>query len=167
LFDLCPKALYKCTLMIKDDTYYMTLAIREAKQAREAGEVPVGAVIVDRDLQVIGQGHNAPISLNDPTCHAEIAAIRRAAMAQNNYRLPGTTLYVTIEPCIMCMGAIIHARIDRVVFGAKDPGWGAACSLYRMAEDPRLNHHPKVVSGICEEETRNLITGFFKDKRSR
>jgi tRNA(adenine34) deaminase len=143
------------------------LAIKEAKKAQAAGEVPVGAVIVGRDNRVIGYGYNAPISFNDPTCHAEIAAIRMAAQCSNNYRLTGTTLYVTIEPCIMCMGAIIHARIQRVVFGAADPKWGAACSLYRMSEDPRLNHHPEIVAGICEEQTSSLIKGFFKDKRSR
>lgn len=150
-----------------DDQFYMMLAIKEAKQARAAGEVPVGAVIVDRDNRVIGHGYNAPIASNDPTCHAEIAAIRMAAHSKSNYRLTGTTLYVTIEPCIMCMGAIIHARIHRVVFGAADPKWGAACSLYRMAEDPRLNHHPEIVAGICEEQTSSLIKGFFKNKRSR
>jgi tRNA(adenine34) deaminase len=150
-----------------DDQYYMMLAIREAEQAERMNEVPVGAVIVDRYHQVIGHGCNAPIASCDPTRHAEIAAIRMAAQHRNNYRLTGTTLYVTIEPCIMCMGAIIHSRIDRVVFGAADPKWGAACSLYRMAEDPRLNHHPEMVAGVCEDQTGNLMKHFFRNKRSR
>jgi tRNA(adenine34) deaminase len=150
-----------------DDQFYMMLAIKEAQKAKIANEVPVGAVIVDSHHRVIGQGFNAPISNCDPTSHAEITAIRMAAHKVNNYRPTGTTLYVTIEPCIMCMGAIIHSRIDRVVFGAADPKWGAACSLYRMAEDPRLNHHPEMVSGVCEEQSRNLIKHFFKNKRSR
>ena len=149
-----------------DDQYYMMLAIEEAEQAGRMDEVPVGAVIVDTHHQVIGHGYNAPIRTCDPTSHAEITAIRMAAQHRNNYRLTGTTLYVTIEPCIMCMGAIIHSRIDRVVFGATDPKWGAACSLYRMAEDPRLNHHPAIKAGVCEEQTRNLMKHFFRNKRS-
>ncbi len=149
-----------------DDQFYMMLAIKQAEQARLVDEVPVGAVIVDSHHRVIGHGFNAPVSTCDPTCHAEMTAIRMAARNRNNYRLTGTTLYVTIEPCIMCMGAIIHSRINRVVYGAADPKWGAACSLYRMAEDPRLNHHPEMVSGICEAQTRDLMKHFFKNKRS-
>ena len=148
-----------------NDEYYMMLAIEEAQNAQKIDEVPVGAVIVDEDHQVIGRGFNRPISNQDPTSHAEINAIRRACDRLNNYRLPHTSLYVTIEPCIMCMGAIIHARIGRVVFGAPDPKWGAAVSLYRMASDHRLNHSPEIVSGICEEETKALIKGFFRKKR--
>jgi tRNA(adenine34) deaminase len=159
--------LYISSAWTMDDQFYMMLAIKEAKQAQSLGEVPVGAVIVDNKNNVIGHGYNAPVSTCDPTCHAEISAIRMAACRQNNYRLTGTTLYVTIEPCIMCMGAIIHSRINRVVFGALDPKWGAVRSLYRMAEDHRLNHHPEIVSGICEEQTRNLMKCFFKNKRSR
>ena len=150
-----------------DDQFYMMLAIKEAKRAESIDEVPVGAVIVHKDDKVIGQGFNAPISANDPTSHAEINAIRMAAGKLGNYRLTDTTLYVTIEPCIMCMGAIIHSRIKRVVFGASDPKWGAACSLYRMAEDDRLNHAPEIVAGVCEEQTRNLMKRFFRNKRSK
>ncbi len=149
-----------------DDQYYMMLAIREAEQGGRMDEVPVGAVVVDTHHQVIGYGYNAPIHSCDPTSHAEITAIRMAARHRKNYRLTGTTLYVTIEPCIMCMGAIIHSRIDRVVFGATDSKWGAACSLYRMAEDTRLNHHPEIKAGVCEEQTRNLMKHFFRNKRS-
>jgi len=149
-----------------DDEYYMNLAILEAKKAAKIDEVPVGAVIVDKNKNDIGHGYNCPISSNDPTSHAEINAMRMASRAVKNYRLIDTTLYVTIEPCIMCMGAIIHARIKRIVFGAKDPKWGAAGSLYTMAEDKRLNHHPEIVSGICEEKTKQLIKDFFINKRS-
>lgn len=149
-----------------DDEYYMNLAILEAKKARKIDEVPVGAILVDKDKTIIGHGYNRPVSSNDPTSHAEINAIRMASRALNNYRLTDTILYVTIEPCIMCMGAIIHARIKRIIFGAKDPKWGAAASLYTMANDKRLNHQPEVVSGIYKDKARKLIKDFFKDKRS-
>ena len=152
---------------MKDDEYYMTLAIKEAQKAAAKDEVPVGAVIVDKNENIVGRGYNCPISSNDPTSHAEINAMRMAPGALNNYRLIDTILYVTIEPCIMCMGAIIHARIKRIVFGAKDLKWGAASSLYALADDKRLNHHPEVVSGIYEQETKQLIKNFFLNKRSR
>ena len=148
-----------------NDDDYMMLAIREAQKAEKIDEVPVGAVIVDENHQVIGRGFNRPISTNDPTSHAEINALRMAADILNNYRLTKTCLYVTIEPCIMCMGAIIHARINRVVFGAPDPKWGAAVSLYEMASDHRLNHSPEIVSGILKEESSLLIKNFFRKKR--
>ncbi len=150
-----------------NDEYYMNLAIMEAKKAADIDEVPVGAVIVNKDKEVIGYGYNSPISSNDPTSHAEINAMRMAAMSLNNYRLTDTSLYVTIEPCIMCMGAIIHARIKHLVFGANDPKWGAAGSLYNMADDKRLNHHPDIISGICKEKTKHLIKDFFMNKRSK
>ncbi len=152
---------------MKDDEYYMALAIKEAQKAAAIDEVPVGAVIVDKNKKVIGYGYNCPISSNDPTSHAEINAMRMACLVLNNYRLIDTVLYVTIEPCIMCMGAIIHARINRVVFGAKDPKWGGAGSLYCLAEDKRLNHHPEIVSGIYEETTKQLMKNFFLNKRSQ
>jgi tRNA(adenine34) deaminase len=145
----------------------MALAIKEAQKAAVIDEVPVGAIIVDENQKVIGSGYNCPISSSDPTSHAEINAIRMASRALKNYRLIDTVLYVTIEPCIMCMGAIIHARIKRIVFGAKDLKWGAASSLYALADDKRLNHHPEVVSGIYEQETKQLIKNFFLNKRSR
>jgi tRNA(adenine34) deaminase len=152
---------------MEDDYYYMNLAIREAQKAAQADEVPVGAVIVDHLGNIAGYGHNCPISSNDPTSHAEINAIRMACREFCNYRLPDTTLYVTIEPCIMCMGAIIHARIARIVFGASDPKWGAAGSLYTMSEDRRLNHQPEVISGIYQEKTKQLLKKFFTAKRSK
>ncbi|OGR58482.1 MAG: tRNA-specific adenosine deaminase [Desulfobacula sp. RIFOXYB2_FULL_45_6] len=149
-----------------DDEYYMNLALIEARKAAESDEVPVGAIIIDNGNHVIGYGHNCPITSHDPSSHAEINAIRMASKAMNNYRLVDTTLYVTLEPCIMCMGAIIHARIKRVVFSAKDPKWGAAVSLYQLADDKRLNHHPEINSGIFEEQTKHLIRNFFINKRS-
>jgi tRNA(adenine34) deaminase len=148
-----------------NDEYYMMLALDEAKKAKNHDEVPVGAIVVDPAGKVIGQGHNCPISENDPTSHAEIKAIRSACRRINNYRLAGTTLYVTIEPCIMCMGAIIHARIQRLVFGAPDPKWGAAVSLYQMGSDVRLNHQPEIIQGICAKQTRHIIKSFFEEKR--
>jgi len=120
---------------MKDDQYYMDLAIKEAYKAEQIDEVPVGAIIVDESGTIIGVGFNQPISSNDPTSHAEINAIRQASQVLNNYRLVNTSLYVTIEPCVMCMGAIIHARIKRVVYGAGELKWGAAGSLYNMAND--------------------------------
>ena len=150
-----------------NDEYYMSLAIKEAKKAAAINEVPVGAIIVDKNKKVVGSGYNCPISSNDPTSHAEINAMRMACLALNNYRLIDMVLYVTVEPCIMCMGAIIHARISRVVFGAKDPKWGAINSLYTMADDKRLNHRPEIVSGIYEEKTKQLIQKFFLNKRSK
>jgi tRNA(adenine34) deaminase len=149
-----------------DDEFYMHLALKEATRAGRKNEVPVGAVIIDEDNDVIGCGYNNPISSNDPTSHAEINAIRMASRTLKNYRLIGTTLYVTIEPCIMCMGAIIHARIKRVVFGAKDVKWGAVNSLYTMADDKRLNHNPEIESGICQDKAKNMIKDFFKKRRS-
>jgi len=152
---------------MKDDEYFMALAIKEAQKAADIDEVPVGAVIVDKNKKIVGSGYNCPISSNDPTSHAEINAMRMASRELNNYRLIDTVLYVTIEPCIMCMGAIIHARISRIVFGATDPKWGAAVSLYTMPEDKRLNHHPEIVSGIYEKKAKKLIKKFFLDKRSK
>ncbi|MBT8339903.1 MAG: tRNA adenosine(34) deaminase TadA [Desulfatitalea sp.] len=143
----------------------MGLAIAEAGKARDAGEVPIGAVLVDRDERIVALGHNQTIGRCDASAHAEMLVIRKAAWILKNYRLSSTTLYVTIEPCIMCMGAIIHARIARLVFGAHDPKWGAAGSLYDMAHDPRLNHQPELTSGVCMAECRDIIQVFFRDKR--
>jgi tRNA(adenine34) deaminase len=148
----------------KADEQWMQVALVEAARAREAGEVPVGALIV-RDGNVLACGRNSPISLRDPAAHAEILAIRAAAAAAGNYRLPGTTLYVTLEPCLMCAGAIIHARIDRLVFGAADPKGGAAVSLWRIFEDRRLNHAVAVTGGILQEACAEILSGFFRKKR--
>ncbi|MFO7666441.1 MAG: tRNA adenosine(34) deaminase TadA [Desulfobacterales bacterium] len=144
---------------------FMKIALEEAKKAGQNGEVPIGAVLVTEDDKILATTHNSTVSLSDPAAHAEILALRKAGNKLKNYRLLNTTLYVTIEPCIMCMGAAVHARIKRIVFGTHDPKWGAAGSLYNFAEDRRLNHTMDIVSGICEEECRNLIKEFFKKKR--
>lgn len=143
----------------------MSLAIEEAKKAGQKAEVPVGAVLVAESGDILSLAHNQPITLADPTAHAEILALRKAAQKVSNYRLLGATLYVTIEPCIMCMGAIVHARLARVVFGAKDPKWGASGSLYNVAEDARLNHRPEIIHGVCQDECRALMQEFFRSKR--
>jgi tRNA(adenine34) deaminase len=140
-------------------------ALLEANKALEKGEVPVGAVLVGPDGHILAKGYNQPISLNDPTAHAEVMALRRAGVLCKNYRLTDTTLVVTIEPCIMCMGAAITARVSRLVFGAFDLKTGAAGSIYNLADDPRLNHRIEVVSGVKEQECRLLIQDFFKSRR--
>ena len=144
---------------------YMRLALAEAEKAASAGEVPVGALIVDSGGRLLSRAHNRVVALADPTAHAEILAIREAASVVGNYRLLNTTLYATVEPCPMCAGAMVHARIDRLVHGAADPRWGAAGSLFQLAADPRLNHRMQVVGGICEEECRQLMQAFFRSRR--
>ncbi len=146
------------------DEYYMNVALDEARAAGDEGEVPVGAVIV-RDGVILSRGHNCPVSTCDPSAHAEIVAIRRAAVKEKNYRLPGTTLYVTIEPCIMCAGALMHARVERVVFGALDPKGGAVRSVYTLFDDGKANHRPLIMQGVLESECREIIGGFFRQKR--
>jgi len=143
----------------------MNPALEEAKKAGQKDEVPVGAVVVTEKGKILSSAHNQVIGLCDPTAHAEILAIREAASKVQNYRLLNTTLYVTVEPCIMCMGAIIHARISTVIFGAFDPKWGAAGSLYNFADDTRLNHLPEIIPDICENECKALIQDFFRSKR--
>ena len=146
------------------DAFYMDLALDQAAQAQRLGEVPVGAIIV-RNLEVIATGRNAPIGANDPTAHAEIQAMRRAAGTEGNYRLTGCTLYVTLEPCAMCAGAMIEARIQRLVFGCPDPKRGAVGSLYNIPRDDRLNHRIEVSSGIRSEESGQLLRQFFQIRR--
>jgi tRNA(adenine34) deaminase len=142
----------------------MRLAIAEASRAIQSGEVPVGAVVV-LDGRVVGTGFNKPISTTDPTAHAEIVAIRDAAARIGNYRLGATTLYVTIEPCLMCVGAMIHARVALVVYGAAEPRAGALVSAVRAHETPGLNHRLDVVGGILEEECRETMRRFFRERR--
>ena len=142
----------------------MDEALALARAAGERGEVPVGAVVV-LEGQVIGRGANAPISTHDPTAHAEIAALRDAARALGNYRLPGAALYVTIEPCAMCAGAILHARVARVVFGADDPKTGAGGSVVDLFAETRLNHHATVVRGVRADECGALLSAFFAARR--
>jgi len=142
----------------------MDAALQQAALAREAGEVPIGAVLV-LDAEIVGRGFNQPIRAADPTAHAEIVALRDAARRIGNYRLTGSTLYVTIEPCLMCVGALVHARIATLVYGAAEPKRGAIDSVARGAELPGLNHRFQIVSGVREAECRELIQSFFKERR--
>ncbi len=146
------------------DDRFMREALAQAHLARDSCEVPVGAVVVLED-RVVGRGHNRPISTVDPTAHAEMAAIRDAARRMGNYRLTGATLYVTLEPCAMCAGAIVHARIGRLVFGATEPKAGAVHSTMRMLEHPSFNHRVEVVTTVLEDECRDLIKSFFAERR--
>jgi tRNA(adenine34) deaminase len=145
----------------------MGLALKEAEKGFSSGEVPVGAIVATPDGQVVAKAHNQPITLKDPTAHAEILAMRKAGVSCQNYRLSNTLLVVTIEPCLMCMGAALNARIDRLVFGALDPKAGAVRSLYKLATDKRLNHRIDVVSGIREEECLALMQNFFRARRKK
>jgi len=145
---------------------YMRAALDEARRAFDAGEVPVGAVVV-LDGEIVGRGFNQPITANDPTAHAEVVALRAAARSIGNYRLVGTTLYVTIEPCLMCVGAMVHARVGTLVFGAAEPKAGAIVSSCQAHELPSLNHRIEVVSGVLDEECRAIIQEFFKTRRGR
>ena len=142
----------------------MRIALEQAYQALREGEVPIGAVLISEG-EVIAQAHNMPISLNDPTAHAEILVLREAALRKNNYRLPNTVLYVTLEPCLMCIGAILQARVATVVFGASDPKAGACGSFYSIPETPGIMHKIKVVTGVLERECREILQAFFKTKR--
>ena len=144
---------------------YMKLALVEAEKAGQMGEVPIGAILVSEQGTVLSAAHNQTIDLADPTAHAEIIVLREAARKINNYRLLNTILYVTVEPCFMCMGAMVHARIAHVVFGAGDLKWGAAGSLYDFSEDDRLNHRVTITRGVCEHECRSLMQDFFRAKR--
>ena len=143
----------------------MRAALAEARAGLAAGEVPVGAVVVVEDA-IVAQAHNAPIALADPTAHAEILALREAARKANNYRLPQATLYVTLEPCVMCCGAIVQARLARVVYGAADPKAGAVESRYRLLDDARANHRVDTVGGVLAAECGAVLKQFFEAKRS-
>lgn len=142
----------------------MKIALEEAQSAYRHGEVPVGAVLV-REGNILARAHNSPIALNDPSAHAEMLVLRQAAESIGNYRLSGTELYVTLEPCVMCAGAIVLARVERVIFGARDPKFGGVFSLYRVLDDKRLNHQVKITEGILKEECGEIISRFFREKR--
>lgn len=142
----------------------MREALALARQAATEGEVPVGAVVV-RDGQIVGRGHNRPVSSHDPTAHAEIDALRDAAANIGNYRLTGATLYVTLEPCMMCVGAFMHARVKTVVYGATEPKAGAMESTQRAHEHPALNHRVSVISGVLAAECRDVLQAFFRERR--
>ncbi len=148
-----------------DDNTAMALALDEARRAAEEGEVPVGAVLLVGG-QVVASAHNRPIALHDPTAHAEMLAIRAAAATLNSYRLAEASLYVTLEPCLMCVGALIHARIARVVYGARDPKAGALGSVFDLGRDGRLNHRLEVYGGVCADECAALLRDFFRNRRS-
>ncbi len=145
---------------------WMQHALMLAQKAAELGEVPVGAVLV-KDDQLLAEGWNQPIAGHDPTAHAEIRAIRQAAQQLNNYRLPGTTLYITLEPCSMCAGAIVHARIDRVIFGTAEPRAGAAGSVLNLLQNSQFNHQVEVDSGVLAEECGQILKDFFRERRNK
>ena len=149
--------------MIEDEKW-MQLAILEANIAKDKGEVPVGSILVQNN-QIISKAHNCPISKNDPTAHAEIEVLRKAGEKLNNYRLPQTTIYVTLEPCAMCLGAMIHARIERVVFGASDPKSGVCGSTIDLSSESIFNHQISVSGGVLEHECKNILQSFFKLRR--
>jgi tRNA(adenine34) deaminase len=148
----------------KNDAHWMNCALELAQHSKALGEVPVGAVLVLAG-KIIGKGWNQPISQSDPTAHAELVALRDAATTLQNYRLVDATLYVTIEPCTMCAGALVHARIARLVFGAREPKAGAIVSSARVLENPGLNHRIEVTEGTCEAACSDLLSDFFKQKR--
>ena len=151
---------------MESDHYFMGLAIEQAEKSSAVAEVPVGAVLVDRDGGVMARAHNRPIRSNDPTAHAEIGAIRAACASVGNYRLPETTLFVTLEPCAMCMGAMLHARVGRLVFGAPDPRTGAAGSVVDLTRVSSFNHCIEVTAGVRAEECAELLRRFFRERRS-
>jgi tRNA(adenine34) deaminase len=147
------------------DSDFMALALAQAQHAWTLGEVPVGAVVV-KDGELIAVGYNQPIGRHDPTAHAEIVALRAAAEKLGNYRLPGCELYVTLEPCAMCSGAMMHARLARVVYGAADPKTGACGSVLNLFEQEKLNHHTELVGGIMADEASAMLRGFFAERRA-
>lgn len=149
-----------------DDEFFMREALALAQQAWQMGEVPVGAVVV-HEGKIIGRGANAPISRHDPSAHAEMLALRDAAQYLSNYRLPEVSLYVTLEPCAMCAGAIMHARVSRLVFGASDPKTGAAGSVLNLFGEPRLNHHTTIQGGVLATECGVMLSAFFAERRAQ
>jgi len=149
-----------------DDEYWMRKALQLAQHAESLGEVPVGAVLV-KDNQLVAEGWNQPITSQDPTAHAEIVALRQAGRQLENYRIVDTVLYVTLEPCVMCAGALIHARVKRVVYGASDPKAGADESVFHLLQDDRLNHRIDVTGGILAEECSQMLSQFFQAKRKK
>ena len=147
------------------DELYMREALLQARLAWDHGEVPVGAVVV-KDGVVIGRGYNQPIGRHDPTAHAEVVAMRAAAEALGNYRLPGCELYVTLEPCVMCSGAMMHARLSRIIYGAADPKTGACGSVVNVFDNEQLNHHAEVQGGMLSEDCAQMLKDFFAERRS-
>lgn len=152
---------------MNDDKYYMKLALAEAQKAFDAGEVPIGAVLVDEDGIVVSRGYNLRETNKDALAHAEVEAIRKANSSQKRWRLSGTTLYVTIEPCPMCAGAIVNSRIDRVVYGGADSKAGAVHSIFNVLSNPSLNHQAQVTAGVLEDECTDLMRRFFRMRRQQ
>ena len=152
---------------MNDDKYYMKLALAEAQKAFDAGEVPIGAVLVDEDGIVVSRGYNLRETNKDALAHAEVEAIRKANSSQKRWRLSGTTLYVTIEPCPMCAGAIVNSRIDRVVYGGADSKAGAAHSIFNVLSNPSLNHQAQVTAGVLEDECTDMMRRFFRMRRQQ
>jgi tRNA(adenine34) deaminase len=150
----------------KDDHYWMRQALELAQEAARCDEVPVGAVLVNKAGELLARGYNRPISASDPTAHAEIVVIREAATRLQNYRLIDTTLYVTLEPCVMCVGALVQARVGRIVYGALEPKTGAIQSAHQLFDSAQFNHTPEISSGVLETECSNLISQFFQQKRA-
>ena len=150
----------------EQDTEFMKMALMQAHLARDAGEVPVGAVLVTNQ-QVIASGHNQPIGHHDPSAHAEIVTLKAAGAALSNYRLPETTLYVTLEPCMMCCGAIMHARVSRLVYGASDAKTGCVHSAMKLFDNTQLNHHTMVEGGVLADECAQVLKDFFKERRTK
>ena len=151
---------------MSDDAKWMQRAFELAQKAKTHNEVPVGAVIVYED-KIIGEGWNQPITSNDPSAHAEIVALRQAGQTLNNYRLPGVVMYVTLEPCAMCAGAMVHARISKLIYAVDDPRTGACGSVFNLLQSDELNHKVEIEKGVMEDECRALIQDFFKAKRSK
>jgi len=151
--------------MVNPHEKMMQTALAEAEKAGQNREVPIGAVLVAQTGEILARAYNRTIALADPTGHAEILAMRAAAQKIKNYRLLNTTLYVTVEPCVMCMGAILHARVARVVYGAPDPKWGALGSIYNFAQGQTFNHRPEIVPGVCADQCRSIIQAFFRARR--
>jgi tRNA(adenine34) deaminase len=147
------------------DITFMREALREAERAAAAGEVPVGAIVVNGS-GIVGRGHNQPITAGDPTAHAEVVALREAARTMGNYRLTGVRLYVTVEPCLMCVGAMVHARVGTLIFGTREPKAGAVVSAQQALSHPALNHRVEVVEGVLAEESRELLQRFFQARRA-
>jgi len=161
-----PQRLAQRRNLMNDDETFMRAALEQAKLAGECGEVPVGAVVVC-DGEIVGRGFNQPIRGRDPSAHAEVMALRDAGRALDNYRMPGCTLYVTLEPCAMCSGAIMHARIARVVFGARDPKTGVAGSVIDLFAERRLNHHAEITAGVLADECGRMLSDFFAARRNK
>ncbi len=151
--------------MALTDQDFMDRALACAREARDAGEVPVGAILVDGDGEILAEARNAPIATHDPSAHAEMLVLREAAKKLRNYRLAGTTLYVTLEPCPMCAGALVHARVERIVYAAADPRAGACGSVFDLARSEALNHRIEIASGIRADESAALLKAFFAERR--